>query len=211
MGCAFTKPSDDACGGDAKKNTTNVQNQTEQPQIDPRLPLTVRQKFNISKSWKGIARAMESTGISMFVKLFEDNNDLVYLFEKFQSLKTKESQLESMELAEHASLVMTSLDEAINSLDNIDYFLEYLHSIGKLHTKVPGFKKEYFWKIETPFLLAVKETLDERYTENMENIYKIIIKFVLQTLVTGYEMASAENKDGLTSQSIEVNVPNEQS
>ncbi len=57
----------------------------------------------------------------------------------------------------------------------------------------------------------MKETLDERYTENMENIYKIIIKFVLQTLVTGYEMASAENKDGLTSQSIEVNVPNEQS
>ncbi len=68
MGCAFTKPSDDACGGGAKKNTTNVQNQTEQPQTDPRLPLTVRQKFNISKSWKGIARAMESTGISMFVK-----------------------------------------------------------------------------------------------------------------------------------------------
>jgi hypothetical protein len=53
--------------------------------------------------------------------------------------------MESMELAEHASLVMTSLDEAINSLDNVDYFLEYLHSIGKLHTKVPGFKKEYFW------------------------------------------------------------------
>ncbi len=73
MGCAFTKsPNDNACGGGAKKNTTNVQvqsaGQTEQPQTDPRLPLNVRQKFNISKSWKGIARAMESTGISMFVK-----------------------------------------------------------------------------------------------------------------------------------------------
>ena len=53
--------------------------------------------------------------------------------------------MESMELAEHASLVMTSLDEAINSLDNVDYFIEYLHSIGKLHHKVPGFKKENFW------------------------------------------------------------------
>jgi len=77
--------------------------------------------------------------------LFEENQELILLFEKFQSLKTKESQMESMELAEHASLVMTSLDEAINSLDNVDYFIEYLRSIGKLHHKVPGFKKEHFW------------------------------------------------------------------
>jgi len=117
-----------------------------------------------------------------------------------------------MELAEHASLVMTSLDEAINSLENVDYFIEYLHSIGKLHHKVPGFHKEYFWKIETPFLEAVKETLDERYTENMETIYKIIIKFILQTLVEGYENSSPGNKEGLTSKSVEINVndvPNE--
>ena len=38
------------------------------PAADPRLPLTVRQRFSIVKSWKGISRAMESTGIYMFVK-----------------------------------------------------------------------------------------------------------------------------------------------
>ncbi|KAF0298124.1 hypothetical protein FJT64_004503 [Amphibalanus amphitrite] len=37
------------------------------PAADPRLPLTVRQRFSIVKSWKGISRAMESTGIYMFV------------------------------------------------------------------------------------------------------------------------------------------------
>lgn len=35
---------------------------------DPRLPLNVRQKFNLSKSWKGISREMEMTGVLMFVK-----------------------------------------------------------------------------------------------------------------------------------------------
>ncbi|XP_076043578.1 uncharacterized protein LOC143026671 isoform X4 [Oratosquilla oratoria] len=34
---------------------------------DPRLPLTARQRFNIVKSWKGIARAIEPTGVYMFV------------------------------------------------------------------------------------------------------------------------------------------------
>lgn len=49
-----------------------------------------------------------------------------------------------MELAEHANKVMANFDEMINSLDDMDYFFHHLHSIGKLHRKVPGFKKEYF-------------------------------------------------------------------
>ena len=35
---------------------------------DPRLPLTIRQKFSIVKSWKSISRTMEPTGVYMFVK-----------------------------------------------------------------------------------------------------------------------------------------------
>ncbi|KAG8237818.1 hypothetical protein J437_LFUL002427 [Ladona fulva] len=35
---------------------------------DPRLPLSAKQKYNIMASWKGISRAMEPTGVNMFVK-----------------------------------------------------------------------------------------------------------------------------------------------
>lgn len=38
------------------------------PETDPRLPLNARQKFQISKSWKGIERALTPTAVSMFVK-----------------------------------------------------------------------------------------------------------------------------------------------
>ncbi|KAL3205231.1 hypothetical protein MRX96_011133 [Rhipicephalus microplus] len=38
------------------------------PPPDPRHPLTARQIFSITKSWKAIARAMEPTGIEMFVR-----------------------------------------------------------------------------------------------------------------------------------------------
>ncbi|RWS26284.1 cytoglobin-1-like protein [Leptotrombidium deliense] len=127
-------------------------------------------------------------------RLFEENAELLNLFQKFQDLKTKESQRESMELAQHASLVMSTLDEAINSLDDVDHFIEYLHSVGRMHVKVKGFKREYFWKIEQPFLLAVKETLDERYTDNIEVIYKITVKFILQTLVDGYDSACTSSE-----------------
>jgi hypothetical protein len=46
-------------------------------------------------------------------------------------------------------------------------------------------------KIRAPFLDAVKMTLGDRYTENIENIYQISINLVIETLIEGYEMAEA--------------------
>ena len=38
------------------------------PALDPRLPLNARQKYSMLASWKGISRALEPTGIYMFIK-----------------------------------------------------------------------------------------------------------------------------------------------
>ena len=35
---------------------------------DPRLPLDARQVFKLKKSWKGIKRCMEDTGVEMFIR-----------------------------------------------------------------------------------------------------------------------------------------------
>lgn len=35
---------------------------------DPRLPLTARQKYTMIASWKGISRAMQPTGVNMFIE-----------------------------------------------------------------------------------------------------------------------------------------------
>lgn len=47
-------------------------------------------------------------------------------------------------------------------------------------------------KIETPFMVAVSQTLGDRFTPNVENIYKITIKFIIENLVEGYERAGAK-------------------
>lgn len=67
------------------------------------------------------------------------------MFTKFKELKTKEEQATSEELAEHANKVMSTLDEGIRGLDDLDVFFEFLHQIGASHTRIPGFKAEYFW------------------------------------------------------------------
>ena len=40
-----------------------------------------------------------------------------------------------------------------------------------------------FQRIEEPFLEAVKLTLSDRYTDNMDAIYRLLIKFILETMI----------------------------
>ncbi|XP_044749027.1 neuroglobin-like [Coccinella septempunctata] len=188
MGCELGKL---AKSGSSAKNQKTEEASAPPVQVDNRLPLTAKQKYNMLASWRGISRAMESTGVTMFLKLFESHSELLSLFEKFKGLKTKEEQANSQELIEHANNVMNTLDEGIKGLDNLDVLLEYLHQVGASHRKIPGFKAEYFWKIEKPFLEAVETTLGDRYTENVENIYKITIKFIIETLIKGYNNANS--------------------
>ena len=83
-------------------------------------------------------------------RLFEDHAELINFFEKFRRLRSRDQQAESLELAEHASIVMNSLDEGIKALEDMDYFFSLLHQIGGAHTRVPGFKKEFFWVRPVP-------------------------------------------------------------
>lgn len=71
MGCELSKLAGSATkGSDKNRNfdTNNSNVQVNAQQTDSRLPLTAKQKYSIIASWKGISRAMETTGINMFVK-----------------------------------------------------------------------------------------------------------------------------------------------
>ncbi len=77
--------------------------------------------------------------------MFEDHSELLNMFSKFKELKTKEEQASSLELAEHANLVMETLDEGIRSLDDMNVFYDYLKEVGNTHRRVPGFTADHFW------------------------------------------------------------------
>ncbi|XP_055693997.1 neuroglobin-like [Lutzomyia longipalpis] len=188
MGCQLGKLSGVSKGDDGQAFAPS--DAPKPAATDSRLPLTAKQKYTMMASWKGISRAMEPTGVCMFIKLFEEHGDLLSMFTKFKEMKTKEQQATSEELAEHANKVMETLDEGIRSLDDLDAFFEYLHQVGASHRRIPNFKADYFWKIEKPFLTAVETTLGDRYTPNVEGIYKLTIKFIIETLITGFNKSA---------------------
>ncbi|ODM93481.1 hypothetical protein Ocin01_13200 [Orchesella cincta] len=81
MGCTGSKESDSGEPGTGKGSTTPATAANANaaattggasgsgvPNADPRIPMTAKQKYSIVASWKGIHRALEPTGILMFVK-----------------------------------------------------------------------------------------------------------------------------------------------
>ncbi|EEB14200.1 hypothetical protein Phum_PHUM286960 [Pediculus humanus corporis] len=66
MGCAKSTQNGGRGGGGGSGDLKG--DEKPPPQTDPRLPLTAKQKYNLVASWKGISRAMEPTGITMFIK-----------------------------------------------------------------------------------------------------------------------------------------------
>ncbi|KAF5284736.1 hypothetical protein FQR65_LT13438 [Abscondita terminalis] len=139
--------------------------------------------------------------------LFEDHEDILQLFERFKELKTKEDQSNSLELQEHAGTVMNTLDEGIRTLDNIDAFNDYLHQVGAMHRKIPGFKVEYFWVstklcFSTPVLEYYNFGLILNYEINIfyrtmreysQSCYGMSISWLLKYPL-GYEDESVKNK-----------------
>ncbi|XP_055881102.1 neuroglobin-like isoform X3 [Biomphalaria glabrata] len=151
--------------------------------------ISYKQGFSLKQSWKGIKRKMEDTGVEMFVRLFRSNSELQAMFKGFKDIKT-DSELRSNEALEnHATLVMTTLDDAITHIDNYEYVKDLLYRTSATHTKFTGFQPAYFMHVKEPFLEAVRVTLGDRYTDNMQNIYTIAITYVLQTLKEGMEEA----------------------
>ena len=73
MGCRGSKEDGDEGGTGVGKNGESKNNPggpsgTTLASVDQRIPMTAKQKYSIVASWKGIHRAMEPTGIFMFVK-----------------------------------------------------------------------------------------------------------------------------------------------
>lgn len=68
MGCKLARAlARDAQGGEGE-NAKDLPDPPAPQPLDPRIPLTARQKFSMVKSWKGISRALEPTGVYMFLQ-----------------------------------------------------------------------------------------------------------------------------------------------
>ncbi|OWF40646.1 neuroglobin-like [Mizuhopecten yessoensis] len=174
-------------------NINEVSKNTSQSEelLEQQLDLNRRQKFLILKSWKGISREIKTTAVNMFTRLFETNEELKGYFVDVSKCPSISDIRTSSKFEGHAVMVMHIIDDAMSNLDDVTCVENLLLNVGESHRKFPWFQSCYFWRLEEPFLLAVHETLGDRYTANMEHIYKKAIHFILNFLEAGFKKRNA--------------------
>ncbi|XP_013077631.2 cytoglobin-1-like [Biomphalaria glabrata] len=167
-------------------NTNNVSGSPGGPGqhvTDPRLPLSAMQIFKLKKNWKGVKRRLEDTGVEMLIRLFRLEPSTQIQFKNIRHLETEDKLRMSEELEKHAGKMMASLDDIVNNIDDVDYAMDKITKVAQQHEQFQGFAPEQFSLMEQPFLDSVRIILEDRYTDNMDTIYRILIKFILSNLV----------------------------
>ncbi|BFZ11641.1 hypothetical protein BsWGS_14680 [Bradybaena similaris] len=169
-------PANSGAGSDARGSH-------QPPTTDARLPLTAMQIFKLKKNWKGVKRRLDDTGVEMLIRLFRLEPSTQAQFRDIRHLETEEKLRNSEDMEKHGGKMMASLDDIVNNIENVDNALDKISQLAQQHREFPGFTADQFMLMEQPFLDAMRIILDDRYTDNMDTIYRILIKFILEHLV----------------------------
>ncbi|MFH4977198.1 hypothetical protein AB6A40_003907 [Gnathostoma spinigerum] len=171
---------------EAKHIKTNVISKNDEKSVDElRTALSKKQKYVLTKNWKGISRDVTTAGANMFVAMLSQHSEYfpMFCFHEISSQSPK-NQLEDEDLRAHGTIVMEKLGEIISNIEDDHMFFKLLDEVGRDHADFAknGFRPHMFWEMERPFLYAVKLVLGDRYTDSMDHIYKIVIKVILERL-----------------------------
>ncbi|CDW55819.1 Globin domain containing protein [Trichuris trichiura] len=159
---------------------------------DPRIPLTPKQCFLLIQNWRAIKRRILDTGIRMFIKLFQNNEDLMTFFPKVKVDEATHTYNTEV-LESHAEKVMGVLDQAVHLVGDANNLLNLVNEYAEYHAKKQNFQPTFFLKIAPALLEAIKETLGDSYTENMANIYNTFFQLLIGTLVANCQAAIQRN------------------
>lgn len=171
--------------------------------VDDACPLTDRQLYGLTKSWKAINRNMGVTAINMFVRLFETNSDIKTMFAKLRDFETVAELRSSKIFEEHAMKVICTIDDAIVNLDDMQYVTRMLQTVAQSHSsRFPNFNPDFFARVEEPFILAVKEELGDRFTISVETIYRTTIRYILSTLTTEFRQHRVQQQQSQQQDSV---------
>ncbi|EFO18898.1 hypothetical protein LOAG_09598 [Loa loa] len=128
--------------------TSIVKAQNFEKDNDPRIQLTQKQIYVLTKNWKGIDRKVCEAGVEMFLKLLSLHPEYYKMF-PFHRIATSSDEKKRMDecLRAHGETVMKSLGQAISNIGNSEKFFELIDQIGRSHAHKKYFKPELFWVI----------------------------------------------------------------
>ncbi|XP_061172703.1 uncharacterized protein LOC133182022 [Saccostrea echinata] len=157
----------------SKKSTNLPDSTSTKKAVDPRLPFSnYRQIFNIRNGWKSVSRVMEDTAKETLIRLLEKHPQYKEKYPMIAGLNTEEEMRESLEFETYAMQIFGMFDEVIQNLENVDAALDEIEHTGKQLTP------QLVTDLEDCFMNSLHLVLDERYTETLQENYRLLYGFI---------------------------------
>lgn len=141
--------------------------------------LTPEEMEIVRNSWDIVKQDLHGTGIFMFTRLFELQSDFKKFFKRMMTqTETGDYDFDWSKLGSHANIVMTALDNAVDSLGDSSYLSKGLLELGERHRhyNIKAEMVPYMWPAVRD---ALKQALAEEFTVETELAYKHVFDYIV--------------------------------
>ncbi|GFR80850.1 cytoglobin-1 [Elysia marginata] len=153
--------------------------------------LTAEEVRIVKESWPVVSLDLPATGLHIFTRLFEMENDLKKLFRRLMSVRESGDYVfDSVRLERHATLVMKHFGQAVENLDDSTYFSELLIMLGEKHSAY-DVKPEMLPFLWPAIRDGLKMRLGDKFTKETELAWKHLYDYISHKLADGMSNAAS--------------------
>ncbi|XP_071963283.1 neuroglobin-like [Antedon mediterranea] len=150
------------------------------------MSLTINEISLITNSWTDFTENFESNGATIFIRLFDQNPELILLF-PFGKRERTDAELKRHPLFKrHVRGVMNTINTAVNNIDNLSIIFPTLKQLGKKHQKY-GVKPAFFTAVENALVYALGQALQDACTNDHEQAWRKLFQIISGTMKIGLE------------------------
>lgn len=139
-------------------------------------PLTEKQMAMLQENWKELEDNISKVGVITFISLFETHPDVQEVFMPFKGIELEELR-HSKQLKAHALRVMAFVQKAVARLYEPEKLDILLRELGKKHYSY-GAKQEHIDYIGPQFVLAIKPSLEDRWTDELQEAWLALFNYM---------------------------------
>ena len=143
--------------------------------VDPRLPISKLHAYKLRQSWKCVRRDLEQTALDALISMLRKKANYSSL------MGLSPDRIGSGEFETMAMKMFSAVDECVNKAADMDVqgLVDYAEEIKH---ESPFNEKGLIKDYQPAVLTAIKQTLGDRYSDTMDSIYNLVIKFIVETM-----------------------------
>ncbi|XP_033183838.1 globin-like [Bombus vosnesenskii] len=154
--------------------------------VDPKLGLTNKEKRIVRETWAVLRANSVKVGVDIMISYFKRFPQHHRAFPPFKDIPA-DDLLDNKKFHAHCQGIMSTLNDAIDALDDIDLVDAILHTTGKRHGR-RGQGRQEFIDLKGVVMDAMRGAFGSKFTTEVEVAWDKAIDVLFSKIFEGEDM-----------------------